>query len=402
MGTKRQIADRVAEVLDRAPPGPCLDLFAGMSAVGRATSDCRNVWCNDVQHFAAATARSFFTAKRGTKDVVAVLPEIHRLFLRNRSALRRKYDAELKAEAAALSTGKLELMLETARTQTTYCISEEATALRTKYSENVTHFPKCLFTISYSGGFVGLQQAIDIDSIRYAVDSAREDNKINPESHEWCVIVLCHALANISNSTGHFAQYLALKEKTRVRYINKRVRDVWTIWRASLAKAQPFGTRQWRNGNKVFRTEAIQLLNDLRLLEIRPAVIYADPPYTTDHYSRYYHLWETLVLYDYPSLTSKGLYRADRFYSPFSIKTQAHSAFESLIESAARLKSTFVLSYPENGIFGDSTNVIKSILRCNFRHADLVVEIDHEHSSLGGSKGREKAPVTERIFYAHN
>ena len=53
---------------------------------------------------------------------------------------------------------------------------------------------------------------------------------------------------------------------------------------------------------------------------VRPAVVYADPPYTSDHYSRYCDLYETLILYDYPLSEATGRYRPDGFFSRFSIK----------------------------------------------------------------------------------
>jgi len=402
MGTKRPIADRVAGVLDQAPPGPCLDLFAGMSAVGRATADCRNVWCNDVQHFASIAAASFFTAARGPDDLVSDMPQLRRLFLANRSALVDLHAERLKKERFSLSSLDLSILLKSSSELIEYCSSQEAGTLRAVYAAGGSKYPSCLFSITYSGGFIGLQQAIDIDSIRYAVDKMRNTDVISVESHRWAIVALCYTLANISNSTGHFAQYLAIKESTKVRYVAKRVRNVWDIWRRALGALTPLGTQRWRKNNKVFRSDAVQLLDNIRETEVHPAVIYADPPYTSDHYSRYYHLWDTLVLYDYPRVTSKGQYRADRFYSPFSIKTRAHDAFRSLIERAATLKSTFVLSYPDNGLFADSTASLGRLLADNFSHVEVAAEIDHVHSSLGASKGREKAPVTERIFLARN
>ena len=82
----------------------------------------------------------------------------------------------------------------------------------------------------------------------------------------------------------------------------------------------------------------------------RPAIIYADPPYTSDHYSRYYHLYETLLLYDYPSSEATGRYRPDRFFSRYSIKTEVEAAMDRLIADCAKIGSRLVLSYPERGL----------------------------------------------------
>ena len=84
-------------------------------------------------------------------------------------------------------------------------------------------------------------------------------------------------------------------------------------------------------------------------------VVYADPPYTRDHYSRFYHVLETMCLGDHPKLSrtnlngghsvSRGAYREDRHQSPFCIRSQAPSAFDDLFKSVAGLGANLVLSY---------------------------------------------------------
>jgi len=82
-------------------------------------------------------------------------------------------------------------------------------------------------------------------------------------------------------------------------------------------------------------------------------VIYADPPYTRDHYSRFYHVLETIALDDDPGVTpgqgtsepSRGIYRVKRHQSPFSIRTQVRPAFQDIFAHAKRLDVPLVLSY---------------------------------------------------------
>jgi hypothetical protein len=89
------------------------------------------------------------------------------------------------------------------------------------------------------------------------------------------------------------------------------------------------------------------------------SVVYADPPYTRDHYSRFYHVLETLVLRDNPVIArnpgasdydlSRGLYREVRHQSPFCIKSQCIPAFEELFGLAAHAGANLVLSYSPYG-----------------------------------------------------
>jgi hypothetical protein len=89
------------------------------------------------------------------------------------------------------------------------------------------------------------------------------------------------------------------------------------------------------------------------------SVIYADPPYTRDHYSRYYHVLETIALGDEPevsrmrlgsaTLISRGLYRDQRHQSPFCIKSRAYQAFAALFAGARGLDVPIVVSYSPHG-----------------------------------------------------
>ncbi len=83
-----------------------------------------------------------------------------------------------------------------------------------------------------------------------------------------------------------------------------------------------------------YKEALINLSDDVR-------VVYADPPYTRDHYSRFYHGLETLSLRDFPTISktkiggrerlSRGLYREQREQSDFCIRSKAPKAFEELL-----------------------------------------------------------------------
>ena len=93
----------------------------------------------------------------------------------------------------------------------------------------------------------------------------------------------------------------------------------------------------------------------LKNLDDDVQVIYADPPYTRDHYSRFYHGLETLSLRDFPTISktkiggeerlSRGLYREEREQSDFCIRSKAPKAFEELFKLVAHKDRTLVLSY---------------------------------------------------------
>ena len=105
-------------------------------------------------------------------------------------------------------------------------------------------------------------------------------------------------------------------------------------------------------------THTICKSNYLEALNTLPSnirVIYADPPYTRDHYSRFYHVLETMCLRDNPDvstakkngaiLLSRGHYRANRYQSPFCIRSQAFEAFEKMVEISKNKGIKLLISY---------------------------------------------------------
>ena len=401
MGTKRQIAGQLAEVIARAPEGPLLDAFAGMSAVGTAVAPKRPVWCNDVQHFACSVARSYFTARSRPELSPEALSECQNLFEKNRSVLRRSFASALAQERRAYDSADLDQICLVSNHLTTRSQSARVVRTRTAFQLGQRHAPYCLFSLTYAGGYIGLEQATEMDSLRFALDGLAQQKMISSETRKWMLIALCRALGRVSNSTGHFAQYLTVKEHTKQRFLAKRRRSIWLEWQSALDGMRPLGTREWRRSNRVFQSEAIDLLGLLSRHKVQPAVIYCDPPYTSDHYSRYYHLVETLLLYDYPQIESKGQYRPDRFSSPFSIKTQVEQSFKDLIDAAAKLKATLVLSYPDCGLLPSPREALVRLLRERFSNVEVAAELVHEHSTLGASNGVESSPVKELVFLAH-
>jgi adenine-specific DNA methylase len=132
------------------------------------------------------------------------------------------------------------------------------------------------------------------------------------------------------------------------------------------------------------------------------SIIYADPPYTRDHYSRFYHVLETIALNDYPAVTrsnigrgkrlSKGMYRQDRHQSPFCIKSQAPREFERMFQKVAKTDRTLVLSYsPYDRAKGAHPRVMTvdaliSMAKSHFSHVEALSAGSFSHSKLNHTR----------------
>ena len=401
MGTKRKIADRVACIVAEQSPGPLLDAFSGMCAVSFAVGQSRAVWCNDVQTFAASVATAFFTSRPLAIDNVCIANLALTYFRANETQLRDRFAGELASEDRILSSDSISEVhsLERSMPNVSTCIDLEIErvdlAVRPKTS------PYRLFTITYSGGYFGLSQSIEIDSLRFAIDQLLSHSQIDEDSHRWLCLAVCQAARKVATTTGHFAQYLRVNDRNFARFVAQRRRSIWTEWLRALYEVQPVGTVSWRATNRVFQQDAITLLHDLEEGDIRPSVVYADPPYTRDQYSRYYHIYETLLLYDYPASHGSGRYRPDRFRSPYSMKTRVYEAFNDLIATCSILGSSLVLSYPERGVLEHPSEVIPHLVLEHYGRPPKTHSIEATHSSFGASKGQQNYTVQEQIYVAH-
>lgn len=398
MGTKRQIAPQVASIILDGPSGPLLDLFSGVCAIGSAVGPDRQVWCNDVQQFASTVAEAFFLSTDPPIHFNSVADAAYQLYRANSRKLERRYRHLIDIENLAFESRDPFLIgaLEHEIPHVSNCVKLEKE--RKRLSKNPGSTPYRLFSITFAGGYFGISQCIQIDSIRYAIDELAIRDELDEQQRRWLCLALCQATSKIASTTGHFAQYLKIKKSTVRRFLAQRRRSAWSEWLRAIADFTPVGTRAWRSNNRVFRKEATELLTDLDREGLKPATIYADPPYTADHYSRYYHLYETLLKYDYPPSSGTGRYRPDRFQSYFSTKTKVADAIELLIAKSARLGSRLVLSYPEAGLLSNPEPTIISMLRRHYGFEGTVVRLDHCHSSLGASKGTQKRPVGELVF----
>jgi adenine-specific DNA-methyltransferase len=393
MGTKRALTPMVSEVIQSAQSGTMLDVFSGMCSVGESVAGERQVWSNDIQIFAAEVAKALFISRDDPLSAISSGDIYFHRFEKQKKRLSEAFARSIKLEEsliAATSYSEFRRVLD--KLDRTITSERKRCRLRSPH----------LFASIYSGNYFGIVQAIEVDSIIAALREVRALNAASKDETRWCTIALGRALLKVANSTGHFAQYLKPKQSNYKRYATLRRRRIWTEWLSSLADLSPIGTQEWRKKNKVFNLDSLSLLPKLVRERAAVGVIYADPPYTDDQYSRFYHLLETLCLYDYPTVTGAGLYRPGRFQTPFSVKSKALAAIDRLIKSSARTGADLVLSYPTNGLANEAGADIRAMLRKNFRRVEMCRSVSHTHSTFGASKGVAQAKATELIYLARS
>ena len=206
----------------------------------------------------------------------------------------------------------------------------------------------------YFGGlYFSYNQAIDIDCIsEYAFSLPKYDQSV-------VLSALLSTVSDIVNTIGkQFAQPLQLRAndgrlKNHLKqkiFLDRSISiiDLFIQWLDRYMLMQ-----KDRKSHIVKTMDVLESGKELSKYDID--VIYADPPYTRYHYSRYYHVLETMCKRDNPNISltdrgdtsqlSRGKYRSDRHQSAFCIASKAEEAFEKLFRITASMKCPLVLSY---------------------------------------------------------
>ena len=111
--------------------------------------------------------------------------------------------------------------------------------------------------------------------------------------------------------------------------------------------------------------------------------VYIDPPYTNAHYSRFYHILETLSLYDYPEIEFFGRYRTDRYQSAFCIKKQAYNEFQQMIQLCNNKHLNAVISYSNTEQCILKINDIEKICSSIYGNNVIIKNVEHMYRNFG-------------------
>jgi len=122
-------------------------------------------------------------------------------------------------------------------------------------------------------------------------------------------------------------------------------------------------------------------------LQVEPGdLVVLDPPYSSVHYSRFYHVLETIARGSCSTVSGAGRYppQSERPRSDYSLKTRSRGALHTLLERLSDRGATVVLTFPA----GESSNGLSGDLVRDMAHRYYDVHFDSvesEFSTLGGN-----------------
>ncbi|MBQ2900093.1 MAG: DNA adenine methylase [Oscillospiraceae bacterium] len=269
------------------------------------------------------------------------------------------------------------------KNQTASISSQEAEASLSNYvEENLQKRIYTFFEDTYSQTYFSKQQCQHIDSIRYAIDKVSDADK-----KSLFLFALMCAMCKVQSTPGHFAQFMP---STHKRIIPLQQMNLWEEFKT---KCDNYKNVYLSNKqNKSFCMDFKDLIDSGEIDNVD--TIYLDSPYSQEQYSRFYHILETLVKYDYPEVAYKAKYRTDRFMSGFCTKKKAASEFEYIFNFCKKHSINIVISYSTNALV--PTDELISLCKKYFSEIKYQ-EIDHKHSTQGKGNNSIKEIIISGI-----
>lgn len=415
LGSKLRILDFIENIIDQIDPekGRVCDLFSGSGSVSFKLSRTRPVTSVDIQEYSKVICSALLNPVKIDQKFIdnfisETLEEHHTQNMINVLSPLINYEKEfissdlnytqLEKLCEILEEGSIisqEIAKKTAsKTELSKLISK---IIRSLKEENIKDYQS--LAVRYFGGiYFSYWQAVQIDILL---------EKINNCPKEYKNMLLASLLSTASecvNTVGkQFAQPIRPRKSngdikpSLGKTVNKdRSLDIFVIFIKWINKYNSVSTTYYKN--EILKMDYSVALDNL---SNDTAVVYADPPYTREHYSRFYHVLETLILRDTPKLStvklggnislSRGLYREDRHQSLFSIISTAPEAFELLFSKVSSKGAKLVLSYsPYDETKGAHPRVIRmpqliDTAKKYFQNVDVISTGNFTHSKLNNS-----------------
>jgi adenine-specific DNA-methyltransferase len=390
-GNKLRLTRFIAPVAAISLPEsvPVLDLMSGTGIVGRALSDRFVVHSNDPNPYAALLSSCQGVDATGI-DTAGMKAALRPAYTENHEALSHLAARSLDEEGGLLHGDPDEVLLEQyAR------LSERAVLPVTDGTDSPV---ARLATERYANVYFGVSQAIEADSLRQAIDAAYPSPGRERTLSLAALIIACTTCA-----TGpHFAQPTRPSSLKALRTaIERRARSL--AWEFDLALNRLVTRRPPAHG--FARTTStdwrVALQGFAAGVTGRPAGVYVDPPYSKLQYSRYYHVLNVLLAYDYPPVAGSGRYppRSHRFSSRFEYQpAAAKRELSALIEMAASFGLTTMLSYGDAGFIG--IDDLGATMRTAFKRVEIFSE-ELRHHSQGRPIANTRGAVREYLLVGH-
>lgn len=366
MGSKAEIIDYVVRGLNEVHTEgqPVCDLFAGSSTLaGALRSNNIKFISNDIQSYSSIFTKTYLSkfdwnVYPTAEDIVEEVENIVNVWIDKFNDYWEKADYNIEFNLESFN--ELEKFQQDLREDKNF-----NQLIKNSNNKDIVNYH--LFAKEYSGTYWSFRQCIWIDAFRCIANKYIDEEPL----HNLILSCTMYAMAYNSQSTGHYAQYRKAEKDSSMN-------DILIYRRKTLKELfkRKFNEIKENIINNRCNVETYSLSYEECINQIDSGtLVYADPPYCSVHYSRFYHVLETFVKYDYPKIRYGGRYRTDRHQSPFCILTKVRNAFKDMFINLKENKCELVLSYSNSSTSMITLENILLDAYCIFNNINLEEEL---------------------------
>lgn len=223
--------------------------------------------------------------------------------------------------------------------------------------------------------YFSAENAGRIDYFRFQIEEWNAQSLITEHEYIYLLACLMESVSDVSNTAGVYGAYLK-------------------HWDSRATKAIKFDRIDAKEG----KCQTVGWVNDKIeniINSINCDILYLDPPYTQNQYGTQYHLLETLILNDNPSISKvTGSRPTGPMRSDWSKMYHAHILFDKVV--AETRASHIILSYNNDGFM--SKDFIESTLK-RYGVEDSYTCLSIDYKKYNNTKCQGKDGHQEYLFY---
>lgn len=214
-----------------------------------------------------------------------------------------------------------------------------------------------------------------IDFFRITIEQWKNESKLNENEYAYLLASLIESISYISNTAGVYGAFL--------KHWDSRALKSLELLKVESKKVIP-------KSLEVYNAKIEDIIE-----EVECDILYLDPPYTQNQYGTQYHILETLVLDDNPSISKvTGSRSTTPLRSDWSKNYKSHILFDKVV---AKTKAKHIIfSYSVDGFL--SKSFIEAVLkRYGKAETYLCKKISYDkYTNFKSKKGQEHF---ELLFY---
>lgn len=247
-------------------------------------------------------------------------------------------------------------------------LSAKDAASRARDIQFGEEFPICE---AYSGFYFSPWQALWIDALRKSLPNAQDIRNI-------ALAALIQSASRCVAAPGHTAQPFKPNETAGRFLLEAWQRDLLAIL---LSAIRDLAGRRARKKGRAYHLDALELAEIAEPGDL----VFLDPPYSGVHYSRFYHVLESIARGHVGIVSGMGRYPSQQLRpsSLFSISSKSKFALDNLLVELSRRNTKVIITFPagsaSNGLSGEEVKVIAG------RHFRIEeIKVSSRFSTMGG------------------